>query len=79
MPFLAWQIYLLSTWLYQTPTETDSPTKSVITSETEIIESDMSLSMEKYAVETAKMAFEKYSDKNEAAKYIQENFDDKYG
>ena len=79
MPFLAWQIYLLNTWLNQTPTKTDNPPESVLNSETKIIESDMTPSMVDDAVEIAKMAFEKYSDKQEAASYIIENFDEKYG
>ena len=36
--------------------------------------------MEKYAVETAKVAFEKYNgNKDEAVKYIRDEFDTKYG
>ena len=84
MPFLAYffveyNICVLNTWLYQTPTKTDNPPESVLNSETKIIESDMTASMVLDAVEIAGKAFEKYSDKQEAASYIIENFDEKYG
>ena len=40
----------------------------------------MTPSMEKYAVKTAKVAFEKYNgNKDEAVKYIRDEFDTKYG
>ena len=39
----------------------------------------MTPSMEKDAVKTAKMAFEKNDDKFDAAEYIEEEFNKKYG
>ena len=40
----------------------------------------MTPQMEKYAVKTAKVAFEKYNgNKDEAVKYIRDEFDTKYG
>ena len=39
----------------------------------------MTPSMEKDAIETAKVAFEKYSDEIEAAQYITETLDEKHG
>ena len=48
-------------------------------SNSEIINSEMTPSMEKYVVETAKVAFEKYSDNREAAIYVREMLDEKYG